>query len=160
MSENNMNRAREQSERLPFRNQSQNRHEVSEPDGDIEDIIKKIDVHSFTGLMTILAVNLQQLYWLINVGPDLGAMFYFMITLTSISAILVITLLPVRTILEGSSKFKVRKTKKWRILYYTSLVLNVMIFVVNLALQIFDQTMEKCQVLLNQPLPISDKTTK
>lgn len=40
-------------------------------------------------------------------------------------------------------------------MYYTSLVLNVLIFVLNLVLQIFDQTQEKCQVLLNQPLPVA-----
>lgn len=51
---------------------------------------EKIDVHNFTGLATILAVNVQQLYLLISVGPELGAMFYVLISITSVSAIFVV----------------------------------------------------------------------
>ncbi|XP_039436043.1 uncharacterized protein LOC120417887 [Culex pipiens pallens] len=114
---------------------------------------EKIDVHNFTGLATILAVNVQQLYLLISVGPELGAMFYVLISITSVSAIFVVVLLPIRLVLEACKKIRDRRTWLW--LYYTSLVLNVLIFVLNLVLQIFDQTTEKCQVLLNQPLPVA-----
>lgn len=82
----------DQTESVPLENRRRNRQDTSEQDGDIENIIQRIDVHSFTGLMTILAVNIQQLYMLIAVGPDLGTMFYLLITLTSMSAILVVGL--------------------------------------------------------------------
>ncbi|XP_062565181.1 uncharacterized protein LOC134227606 [Armigeres subalbatus] len=139
---------------IPLRRRnSEQRNDSS--DGDVERFAQKIDVHSYTGLTTILAVNLQQLYLLFTVGSDLGAMFYILTTLSSISAILVITLIPIRYVLE--------KGNPAQILYYTSLALNIIILVLNLALQTFDQTIEKCQVLLNQPLPpvqISDNIPK
>ncbi|EJY57883.1 AAEL017038-PA [Aedes aegypti] len=114
-------------------------------DGNGGKFAQKIDLHSYAGLTTILAVNLQQLYLLFTVGPELGPMFYILTTLSLISAVLVTALLPIRYILEKGLTSK--------ILYYTSLVLYILILVFNLALQIFDHTVEKCQVLLNQPLP-------
>lgn len=80
---------------IPLQNRSTNRSEPSEGDGNVENFIQKFDVHSYTGLITILAVNLQQLYLLITVGSDLGAMFYLLISLTSISAILVVCLITI-----------------------------------------------------------------
>ncbi|KXJ68770.1 hypothetical protein RP20_CCG001771 [Aedes albopictus] len=130
---------------LERRHRSERRNGSSEGDGNKERFAQKIDLHSYTGLTTILVVNLQQLYLMFSVGPELGAMFYILTVLASISAILVIALLPIRYVLE--------KGLSSTVLYYTSLALYVLILVFNIALQIFDQTVEKCQVLLNQPLP-------
>ncbi|XP_055601773.1 uncharacterized protein LOC129750770 isoform X2 [Uranotaenia lowii] len=125
--------------------------------GGVNDFTQKYDVNSFTGLLAILAVNLQQIYMLSRVGSELGPMFYVLISLSSISAIFVVFLLALRGVMD-SDRMKVRnRTRKnwWPYLYYTNLILNVLVLVLNLALQIFDQTEQKCQVLLNQPLPIN-----
>lgn len=62
-------------------------------DGNGGKFAQKIDLHSYAGLTTILAVNLQQLYLLFTVGPELGPMFYILTTLSLISAVLVVCFL-------------------------------------------------------------------
>ncbi|XP_062716763.1 uncharacterized protein LOC109402836 [Aedes albopictus] len=103
---------------LERRHRSERRNGSSEGDGNKERFAQKIDLHSYTGLTTILVVNLQQLYLMFSVGPDLGAMFYILTVLASISAILVIALLPIRYVLE--------KGLSSTVLYYTSLALYVL----------------------------------
>lgn len=75
---------------LERRHRSEGRNGSTEGDGNKERFAQKIDLHSYTGLTTILVVNLQQLYLMFSVGPDLGAMFYILTVLASISAILVV----------------------------------------------------------------------
>ncbi|XP_055601762.1 uncharacterized protein LOC129750761 [Uranotaenia lowii] len=125
--------------------------------GGVNDFTLKYDVNSSTGLLAILAVNFQQIDMLSQVGSELGQMFYVLISLSSISAFFVVFLLLLRAVMD-SDRMKVRNRtckKWWPYLYYTNLILNVLVLVLNLALQIFDQTEQKCQVLLNQPLPIN-----
>ncbi|XP_052902604.1 uncharacterized protein LOC128310091 [Anopheles moucheti] len=105
-----------------------------------------IDVHSITGLITILTVNIHQLESVVQVGADLGFMYWLNIVLIPISVVCVYPLLVLR-MLQGEGYTPSPRR------YWASFVLMVIIFTINLTLQIFNDLNAQCTVLLNQPLP-------
>uniref|UniRef100_A0AAG5CPA5 Uncharacterized protein n=1 Tax=Anopheles atroparvus TaxID=41427 RepID=A0AAG5CPA5_ANOAO len=107
-----------------------------------------IDVSSIAGLVTILTVNIHQLESLLQVGPELGPRFWISIVLTGISIVCVYPLIIIRKVL-GEKKPPSHR-KEW--LNWTSLVLTVLIFTINLTLQIISDIGAQCLVL-NQQLP-------
>ncbi|XP_050079333.1 uncharacterized protein LOC126567143 [Anopheles maculipalpis] len=123
-----------------------------EKDNDREDSSKtndrtpSIDVHNIAGLITILTVNIHQLESLLQVGPDLGLKFWLNIILVSISIVCVYPLLVLRMLQGEGYKPSPRR-------YWVSFVLMVIIFTINLTLQIFNDLDAQCTVLLNQALP-------
>ncbi|XP_058117532.1 uncharacterized protein LOC131284633 [Anopheles ziemanni] len=106
-----------------------------------------IDVSSIAGLITILTVNLHQLESLVQVGPELGPKFWFNIVFIIISIFCVFPLIVIRKI---QSETKQPPSSLHRGL---SLGLTIVLFTVNLTLQIFNDISAQCTVLFNQQLP-------
>uniref|UniRef100_A0A182RH47 Uncharacterized protein n=1 Tax=Anopheles funestus TaxID=62324 RepID=A0A182RH47_ANOFN len=120
--------------------------EPSENTNKTEDHTPKIDVNNFAGLITILTVNFHQLQSLLQVGTDLGFMFWVNIFLVAISITCVYPLLVLRMLHgEGCASARGR--------YWASCVLMVIVLTTNLTLQIFNDLNAQCVILMNQPLP-------
>ncbi|XP_053667699.1 uncharacterized protein LOC128718050 [Anopheles marshallii] len=126
------------------------RIEDQEPSEDTDSITEArtptIDVHNIAGLITILTVNIHQLESLLQVGAELGFKFWLNIVLISISIVCVYPLLVLR-MLQGEGYAPSPRR------YWASFVLMVIIFTINLTLQIFNDLEAQCTVLLNQALP-------
>ncbi|XP_035900092.1 uncharacterized protein LOC118506706 [Anopheles stephensi] len=123
-----------------------------EDSGRTEERTPSIDVHNIAGLITILTVNIHQLESLLQVGTDLGFKFWLNIFLVSISIVCVYPLLVLR-MLQGEGYAPSPRR------YWASFVLMVIIFTINLTLQIFNDLDAQCTVLLNQALPPIPQTS-
>uniref|UniRef100_A0A182JT53 Uncharacterized protein n=1 Tax=Anopheles christyi TaxID=43041 RepID=A0A182JT53_9DIPT len=128
--------------------EDENSVELAENTGRNEARTPTIDVHNIAGLITILTVNIHQLESLLQVGTDLGFQFWFNIVLVLISIVCVYPLLVLR-MLQGEGFAPTPRR------YWASFVLMVIIFTINLTLQIFNDLDTQCTVLLNQALPPS-----
>ncbi|KFB44482.1 hypothetical protein ZHAS_00012366 [Anopheles sinensis] len=111
-----------------------------------------VDVSSIAGLITILTVNLHQLESLLQVGPELGPKYWINFVLIIISIVCVYPLIAIRKI-QSEKHPPASWLRRKRCLEWTSLVLTVLLFTINLTLQIINDISAQCMVLFNQQLP-------
>ncbi|XP_058056047.1 uncharacterized protein LOC131207452 [Anopheles bellator] len=147
-------RRSESFELVPSGNPTQQHRETVQPPDESSSF--NIDTESTAGLVTIVTVNLHQLEQLFQIGTDLGPKFWAFLVLLVTSMLSVFGVLLIRRI-QTSHRIK-RGPRFKSVLEWISIVLTVLIFISNLALQVFTNLNTQCAILLNQPLPLGSQT--